>query len=461
MKKVQHSKQQRQQSICKKVSTIKQNQFYDFLSEDVCHQVIKEHTSNTRDRQYSPTTTLSMFIYQMLSEDSSCQNAVNNLNVEKIKSGDSTCSSNTAAYCRARQRLPQGVIEELVRKSGKHLAMNAPKAWLWQSRRVKFADGTTIILPDTLDNQSHFPQHGHQAEGAGFPLVRLVAVLCLSTGGLMDVSMGAFKGKGTGEHSLLRELLDCFEEGDILLADSYYASYFLVTELINRGVDVLFEQHASRKTDFRKGKKQGPRDHIVSWKKPKRPSWMSREEYKSYPESIRMREVKVDKKVLVTTILSKKVASKNELGKLYLLRWHVELDLRNIKTTLGMEMLSCKTAEMCKKELWIYMLGYNVIRILMSEAGAYTGRQTRDISFKHTLQIWLAWVTDSCSVFSRNEHLELLLSLITEIRVGNRPGRVEPRAVKRRPKSYPRLKSPRRIERENIIKYGHTKKMAA
>ena len=440
---------------------MKQSHFYEFLSENIFRQTVEKHVTNTRDREYSPTTTLSMFVHQMLSQDSSCQNAVNNLNVERVKNGESPYSCNTAAYCMARQRLPKKAVKELVRVSGKHLTANSPRAWLWQGRRVKIADGTTILLPDTEDNQAHFPQHGQQSEGAGFPLVRLVAILCLSTGGLIDISMGAFKGKGTGEHSLFRELLDCFEEGDILFADRYYASYFLVAELMKRGVDVLFEQHGARKTDFRKGKKQGPRDHIVSWKKPQKPSWMSREDYKDYPQSIEIREVKVNKKILVTTILSKKVVSKNELGKLYLMRWHVELDLRNIKTTLGMEMLSCKTAEMCKKELWIYMLGYNVIRTLMSEAGAYTGRQARDISFKHTLQIWLSWVTDSCSVFSKIEDLESLLSLISEIKVGHRPGRVEPRAVKRRPKPYPRLKNPRNIERENIRKHGHARKMAA
>ena len=188
---------------------------------------------------------------------------------------------------------------------------------------------------------------------------------------------------------------------------------------------------------------------------------MTQEDYDQYPEKIKVREVKVRGKILITTILSKKEISKKEIGKLFEQRWNVELDLRNIKTTLGMEMLSCKTVEMCHKELWVYMLGYNLIRILMAESAVQSDLLPRQLSFKHTIQLWLAWVGNFLQVFSLHEHMEQLFSLIAQITVGDRPGRVEPRAVKRRPKPYPRLKKPREIERANIIKYGHAKKMAA
>lgn len=194
------------------------------------------------------------------------------------------------------------MVESLVKESGKKLSSNSLDSWLWKGRKVKLADGTTILLPDSEDNQSHYPQHGQQADGVGFPIIRMVAVLCLATGGVLDFNVGSYRGRGTGEHSLFRELLGCFEKGDILLADRYYASFFLLAELINREVDAVFEQHGARNTDFRKGKKLGVRDHIVSWKKPQRPAWMSPEEYMNYPDAIEVREVKVGKKVLVTTI---------------------------------------------------------------------------------------------------------------------------------------------------------------
>lgn len=188
---------------------------------------------------------------------------------------------------------------------------------------------------------------------------------------------------------------------------------------------------------------------------------MSPEEYVNYPDTIEVREVKVSKKVLITTIKSKKFAPKKVLEELYYARWHVELDLRNIKSVLGMEMLSCKTAHMCKKELWIYMLAYNVIRILMSEAAVQSNRTPREMSFKHTLQIWVASIERVNAVLSVHTEGIKVYQLIAQIKVGNRPGRVEPRAVKRRPKSYPRLKTDRETARENIRKNGHGKKMAA
>jgi len=214
----------------------------------------------------------------------------------------------------------------------------------------------------------------------------------------------------------------------------------------------------ARKTDFRRGEKLGTRDHLVSWQKPARPDWMSQEEYDSYPEELRVREVKVDKKVLVTTFLTPRAVSKNALGKLFLQRWHVELDLRNIKTTLGMEALSCKTAAMCEKEMWVYFLAYNLIRLLMAEAALQANVLPRELSFKHTLQIWVSW---SRRQFLSNakENTAVLFLLITQIRVGKRPGRIEPRAVKRRPKPYPRLQKPRQEERERIKNQGHGKKL--
>jgi Transposase DDE domain len=243
-------------------------------------------------------------------------------------------------------------------------------------------------------------------------------------------------------------------------ADGYFCSYFLIADMLRRGVDVLFEQHGARITDFRRGERLGARDHLVWWSRPARPDWMSVEEYRGYPDEIKVREVRVGKKVLVSTLLSPRKTPKAALGELFWQRWNVELDLRNIKTTLGMEALSCKTPQMCEKEFWVYLLAYNLIRLLMAEAALQADVLPRHLSFKHTLQIWAAW-SQRQFLSGSGEDTATLFVLIAQIRVADRPGRVEPRAVKRRPKPYPRLDKPRRKARMEIETRGHAKKLRA
>lgn len=399
-----------------------------------------------------------MFLGQVMSTDGSCQNAVNEHNVNRALAGLSPLSGGTGGYCSARQRLPLDLVRGLAQETGSLLDIHASANWLWKGRHVKLVDGTTVTLSDSEDNQAHYPQHGNQTEGVGFPLARLVGVISMATGAVLSVAMGAYRGKGTGEHSLFRELRDGFACGDLMLADSYYCSYFLIADMQARGVDVVFEQHGARRTDFRHGQKLGQRDHLVQWPKPNRPAWMSLEEYRDYPDTVLVREMQVRGKTLVSTLFSPKEVSKNELGELFLKRWSVELDLRNIKTTLGMEVLKCKTVSMCEKEMWAYFLAYNLIRLLMAEAAYRAGIQPRQLSFKHALQLWIAWIQRR-SLTNGQKETETLFVLIAQKRVGKRPGRAEPRAVKRRPKPFPRLKVSREEARDKIRKQRRVKKL--
>jgi len=457
-----HSKRQsvqQQHRISKHVQKVEANHFFNLLTGPELLETVEAQLPAHRERQYPPTMTLAMFLGQTMSADGSCQNTVNEAVVNQLLSGLPTSSTNTGAYCIARQRLPQAMVRSLARQSGALLSARTPEEWRWQGRHVKLVDGTTIVMPDTEENQASYPQHGQQASGVGFPLARLVGVISLATGGILDVAMGAYQGKGTGEYGLFRGLKDSFVDGDIMLADSYFCSYFLIADMQARGVDVLFEQHGARHTDFRVGKKLGARDHLVYWTKPvAKPDWMSLEAYHRYPDEMVVREVKVGKKVLVTTFLAPRKITKAALASLYWQRWHVELDLRNIKTTLGMDTLSCKTPDMCEKEMWVYLLAYNLLRVLMAEAALQAGVLPRQLSFKHTLQIWVAW-SQRQFLSNAKEDTASLFILIAQLRVGKRPGRIEPRAVKRRPKPFPRLDKPRWEARENIIKYGHDKKL--
>ena len=410
-----------------------------------------------RDRVYSPTVTLAMMLRQVLSEDRSCRKAVD----DAIFSGivDRETSPNTASFCNARQRLPLGLLEKLTSVIAEQIHKHTPAAWKWREREVKLVDGTTILMEDTAKNQEAFPQHKQQKEGAGFPIARLVAIISLCTAAVLSVGMAAYSGKGTGEHALLRDQLNCICAGDVLVGDAYYASYFLMAALQAIGADFVFEQHGARDTDFRTGQWIGKHDHLVKLTKPARPAWMTVEDYERYPSEITVREAKVRGKVLVTSLVNPRKVPKDELGALFSQRWHIEVDLRNIKTTLGMAKLRCKSPQMCEKELRVYMLAYNVVRLLMAESAQRVGILPRQLSFKHTVQSWLAWLHRQIQCVM-SESLDLLFRLIGQVRVGDRPGRVEPRAVKQRPKPFPRLTTTRQKARACVTR-RYRKSLAA
>lgn len=433
--------------------------FFNLLTGSELFDVVEAQLPEHRERFYPPTVTLSLFMSQALSSDGSCQNAVNGYVVGRSFNGLEPCSTGTGAYCTARQKLPLEMASSVARQTGRLIAAHTSDTWRWRGRRVKLVDGTTVTMPDTPENQAVYPQQSGQKPGLGFPIARLVGLICLESGAVLDAAMGPFKGKGASEHALFRQLLDSLEPGDVLLADRYYCSYWFIALLLTMGVGVIFGQHGARKTDFRKGKRLGARDHIVEWIKPRKcPDWMEMAQYEHVPDTLSIRETRVAGKVLVTTFLSASDVPKSELSALYKQRWHIELDLRNIKTTLGMETLRCITPQMNEKEMWVYFLAYNLIRLLMCKAALQAEILPRQISFKHTLQVWVAWIRYPWDA-AGDRQTSLLFMLIAEQRVANRSGRIEPRAVKRRPKPYPRLMKPRPQAREDIRKYGHPKQL--
>jgi len=366
--------------------------FFNVLTGPQLLELTDAQLPEHRERLYPPTVTLSMFLRQALAEDGSCQRAVNGWAASRAAEGLSAQSIRTGGYCRARARLPLSMLQALTRQSGQLLSSRAPATWLWQGRRVKLLDGTGISMPDTAENQARFPQPSSQRPGVGFPLARLCTVIDLSSGALLEAAIGAHRGSGHSELDLSRTLLPSLCRGELLLADALYANYFLVAQLIDAGVDVLFEQHGSRRTDFRRGEHLGVRDHVVDWLKPRsRPTWMSPEHYAAAPEQIALREAQVGGRILVTTLRDARRVPKAELDVLYRRRWNVELDLACIKTTLGMDVLSCRTPAMIEKELWVYLLAYNLIRLLMAAAATHSGQLPRQLSFKHTVQLWSEW----------------------------------------------------------------------
>lgn len=456
----QYASAQQQQRVLHHANSADSYAIFNLLTGPQLLDRVEALLPDHRERQFPPTETLSMFIAQTLSADGSCQQAVDDAAVKRLVGGLKPCSTNTSGYCQARARLQLPIISTLVRQTGKIIAEDSAATWWhWRNRQVRLVDGATVTLPDTPENQNAYPQPNSQKAGLGFPICRLVALLCLGSGALLDTATGPCKGKGGDEQTLLRSMLDTLKRDDILLGDAFYPTYFLLCELRHRGIDGLFEQHGARKrsTDFRKGEKLGVRDHLIILTKPKKkPDWMDQDTYDRTPATLTVREFKADGKIMVTTFLCPKVAPKSALKVLYRSRWNIELDLRNIKTTLGMEILSCKTPEMAIKELWVYLLAYNLIRLLMAQAALLADRLPRQLSFKHTVQLWIAWQQrgGTGGVVSINA----LLILIAGPQVGLRPGRVEPRAVKRRPKPFPLLTKQRQLAKEEILKNGHPKK---
>jgi Transposase DDE domain len=435
--------------------------FADLLTPERLEGALREEKAAWREAIWTPVLTLWAFLGQVSSPDGSCRMTVDRVLAWLVSRGEEPCTAKTDPYCKARQRLPESLLQRLVRETGQSLHALSPATWLWQNRRVKIVDGTTVSMPDTPANQAAYPQPASQKRGLGFPLARLVVVFCLATGTVLDAALGRYHGKQQGENSLLRTLEEALEPDDVLLADRYYSGWFDLACWQQRGVDVVTRLHQQRRCDLRRGRRLGRNDHVVVWAKPQRPAWMDEATYQSLPEQLELREVRVQVAqpgyrtkvlVVVTTLLDAEIYSAAELARLYRLRWHAELDLRSLKVTLGMDVLRCKSPAMVRKEIWARLLVYNLIRGVMAQAAEQVGCDPRELSFKGALQAMTTFAERLLEADgNRFEELyEWLLITIGANQVGDRPDRVEPRARKRRPKHYPLLTKPRDKARKKL-----------
>lgn len=401
---------------------------------------------------YTPAVTIWVFLSQCLSPDHSCRDAVARLAAWRVAQQDSPCSTETSAYCSARDALPEATCYELVRRTGASLEGQAPAEWLWHGRRVRVIDGSTVTMPDTPANQAVYPQAKSQQPGCGFPIARILVVFSLATGAVLEAAIGQYAGKQTGEGSLFRKLHHVLNAGDLVLADRCFSGWFDLMLLCLRGVDVVARKHSSRVTDFRRGRRLAHDDHLVRWAKPERPEWMSVRQYKALPDELVVRELRVVVRqrgfrpktvVVVTTLLSADGFAADDVTDLYRRRWQAELKLRSLKVVLQMDHLRCKTPHRVHNEFYMHLVAYNVIRRVMALGAIEKGVPPWQISFKGALQ-------------TLNQFLPLLgygmplssgcLALVRGIaahRVGNRPDRYEPRRVKRRPKQFKLLQHPR------------------
>ena len=410
---------------------------------------------NSRERVFSVRRTFFGFLYQVLNPDCPCREVVRQIQALFALHQDGEVDEGTGAYCQARRRLPWDILPRLRCAA----AAQAEKArQLWHGFCVKVVDGTTTSLPDTAKNQRAYPQPGSQKPGCGFPLLRLVGVFSLSTGALLDYARG---DKHQHELGLLRRLMHLFKAGDLVLADRGFSTYTLLALLLMRRVHCLFRLHQARPADLRKGQRLGKKDRLFTWDKPLlRPRYLPKAIWKTIAKQLSVRVLRfslhvpgfrVQSVTLVTTLLNPKEYPAEELARLYAERWRVELWFRDIKTSMGMEVLRCKSPKMVHKELEMFFIAYNLIRCLMAQASSQYGVGMGWLSFKGTVDSVRQFGTAIAQARSRKKQKQLLdklLEVIARDLLPERFGRYEPRAVKRRPKPYPLLNHPRKHFKE-------------
>jgi hypothetical protein len=425
--------------------------FANVLTESRIRDTLDEHGVRYRDRLFNPVTTTWGFLSQVLSDDHSCRDAVVRIIAHRAASGLETCSPNTASYCNARGRLPTAVLSTLARRTAAELQAAATAEWKWNRRSVFIVDGSHVSMPDTPENQEAYPQPPTQEPGVGFPLARVTVLLSLATGACHDLAIAPYAGKGAGETTLLRRMYDALSPGDVVLADALFDNYFLACELRELGVELVARVQAERVGS--QTVEARPDGDVILWQRPNKPRGMTGEEYRRYPKRLLMRQVSVDARdkdnraeqfKVATTLLDAAIDGK-QIGDLFERRWSGEVDIRSIKSVMQMDVLRCKAPEMVHKEIWAHLLAYNLLRTVMAVAAAEVGIEPREVSFKGAKQAVTAFAPkiEAARPEDRPALIDALLAVVAYYRVGDRPGRWEPRARKRRRKPGAYLHEPR------------------
>lgn len=427
--------------------------FLPFLPPGLLAQA--DEGENSRERIYSVWCTFFAFLYQVLNPKTPCREVVMQVRAMAALRGAGCVKEGTGGFCTARGRLPLETLQRARAAAASQAQRSAP---CWHGLHPKVIDGTTVRLPDTPKNQAEYPQSTSQKPGCGFPIMKLVAVFSLTTGVLLDYAKGNLR---QAEMRLLKSLLSIFKPGDLVIGDRGFCSYALMALLLKRNVPTLMRLPKSRGLDMRYGKPLGKEDRLVLWRRPTaKPCWMPWYLWRQTPKELTVRVLRSTIScpgfrtmtlTLVTTLLDPKRYPAGEIAQLYRQRWKIELWFRNIKSSMGMEELSTRKPEMVHKELEMYFIAYNFIRCMMWQAAVANHVKADRISFKATLDSLRQFSIALGKARSKRKRKELIIELFEAIalnEVPDRPGRREPRAVKRRPKPFDRLTKPRHLFKE-------------
>lgn len=435
------------------------------FADVITPELVSGLAANQREREFPDPVTFWAFLGQVLSEDGSCGLAVTEVQHWRQQNGCRPPSADTSSYCKARQRLPLELLDGVHRHLVSTLNRQMPSQWLWRGRVAKAIDGSSVQLPDTPQNQRAYPQPPTQRKGCGFPVMQFGAILNLCTGAWEHLVLSSMD---YGDHTLLDAAFDHLDPGDVLVADRAFGSYEMMARLGQRDIAMVARLHQARKLDWRRGKQVGPDQRIVVWEKPRQQSAGSRlgaGEWEKLPGQIVVRLIRVRGRgrkgearplYLATTLVDTKGYPAGDIADLYCQRWEIELRLRDLKTTMGMELLRTKTPEMARKEMAMFIIAYNALRVLMQQASLREGVSLWRISFKGTMQVVATWDRGFEGLehrpVSRRKLYVQLLGQIAQREVPCRPGRQEPRAKKRRPKPFPYLMEPRQAHKDRLSK---------
>lgn len=441
---------------------------HHFLTDSIVTQALRPSEIEKRCGQanyrwrksfWSPTMTLITFILQVLSAEKTLRSAVASLLTQLSARGETKLpSADPTAYCQARIRFPSQVITGLMYGLTERLRQVVDKGNTWLGHRVLMIDGSKVSMPDTPELQKAYPQPSGQKKGCGFPVARLGVLFCWTTGAVIDFITDTL---WSHELPLFRKLWHHFTAGDVILADRAYCSYVDIARLMQQGVHCVLRLHQCRNTDFRKGKKLGHDDRLVIWERPLQ--WIasfgiSKDEFLLLPEGLTLRQIRITQIpkgfrsqtiVVVTTLIDPGQTPADEIRALYRDRWTIELNLRSLKTYLGMDILRGQSVDIVHKEIAMHMLAYNLIRLLMWRAACKYDKDLHRLSFTGTLHrlrrfMFLMLFINGMGKKRRDRFIEQLLKWIASDIVPDRPNRIEPRRRKRRPKKYSLLTKPRK-----------------
>ncbi len=414
--------------------------------------------TNSRDRLYTQPLTFWSFLWQCFNPGASCREVVRQIQFLFALLRQKGISSDDGVYCKARQRLSQPALVKALGAAAQGAQSRAPKTGFLKGRPVRVVDGAMLTLPDTKANQKKYPKMKNGHHPIGFPQMRLVVLFCLTSGAILARVTG---NKHASESRLFRRLMGSLNAGDIIIADQGFGNFITVSLLRELGVD--FIARSSRQIDCRKGTRLGTKDRLVSWKKsPRCSAILTRKHWKTLPQEqivrvicgrIAQKGFRVRQMVLVTTLLDAKKYPSSEILRAYLRRWRLEMCLDDLKTTMKIEQLRCKTPAMVEKELLVHLIAHNLIRWLMAQVARNHDADIERISFKGTLDAFRQFshaASQALSARGRRALWAKLLQTLAEDLVPDRPGRREPRAVKRQHHKYPALVKPREIFRDRI-----------
>lgn len=435
----------------------------DQWGPDEVEAACRDHGYAWRRCFWTPMQTIWTFLLQVLHAGSSCRAAVAMVLSQRAVAGQPLASEDPSGYSQARRRLPLEVVRQGARSVGHRLQQRLGELHRWCGRRVWVVDGTSCSMPDTPDLQAAFGQPDGQASGCGFPVAKIVAMFCWASGAMVEAAVGPYR---QSELSLWRSLWDLLCPGDIVVADRFYCTFADLAGLVRRGCDGVFRLHQRRPKDLRLGRRLGRHDRLRTWERPlcrNRPRGMSVWEWTRLPKTMEVRVLRFHVDIpgfrsrtiyVATSLLDPKAYPADRIAALYRDRWLAELRFRDIKITLGMDVLRSKTADVVRKEIHMHLLAYNLIRCLMWQAAETHRRDLHRLSFAGSVDRLNAalpylWLFEGTAQTRRL--YDLLLYWIAHDLTPDRPNRLEPRAVKRRPKQYDLLNKPRHQMRQALV----------